>query len=132
MKKRFINVSFLLKMILAAMLLLFSTGLYASVDIYPDRNYMSEAQQKRVVRGVVVDESGEPVAGANVVVKGTTIGIITDMDGAFTLEASADAVLQISYVGYLAQDITAVSSNLGNIVLSEDSQIGRASCRERV
>ena len=126
MKKKVFNVSFFLKTNLTAMLLLFTTGLTASVDDY-DRNesldYMSETQQKRGVKGIVVDEDGMSVVGANVVVKGTTVGVITDMDGAFFLEAPEDATLQISYVGYLTQEVSARNSNLGNIVLIEDSQL---------
>ena len=124
MKKIVINV-FLKKTNLAAMLLLFTSGLTASAEEYHDRNdssgYEYESQQKRVVRGVVFDEDGEPVAGANVVVKGTSVGVITNMDGVFSLEVASDAILQISYVGYLSQEITADNSDLGNIVLKEDS-----------
>ena len=60
-------------------------------------------QQGKKVTGVVVDGTGEPVIGANVVVKGTTNGTITDFDGNYTIEGvPADGVLVISYIGYLA------------------------------
>ncbi len=61
-------------------------------------------QQSNTVTGVVVDANGEPIIGANVVVKGTTNGTITDIDGRFSLEAPGNAVLSISYIGYNAQD----------------------------
>ena len=57
----------------------------------------SEAeQQKKFVTGTVIDMNGEPVIGANIVEKGTTNGIITDVNGEFSLQVSPDAVLQIS------------------------------------
>ena len=60
-------------------------------------------QENRTVKGTVVDATGEPVIGANVVEKGTTNGTVTDMDGKFALEVSADATLSISYIGYTEQ-----------------------------
>ena len=64
------------------------------------------AQQTKTISGVVKDANGEPIIGANVVVKGTTNGNITDLDGRFTLNnVPANAVLQISYVGYATQEV---------------------------
>lgn len=80
-------------------------------------------QQGKKVTGVVVDASGEPVIGANVVVKGTTNGTITDFDGNYTIEGvSASDVLVISYIGYLSQEITVGNQAAINVTLSEDSQ----------
>lgn len=59
-------------------------------------------QQKHRVTGVVVDDVGEPIIGANVIGKGTTNGTITDFDGKFSLSVESDAVLHISYIGYIA------------------------------
>ena len=78
-------------------------------------------QDKRII-GVVLDDTGTPVIGANVLVKGTTIGTITDMDGRFSLEAPADAVLQISYIGFLTQEITVGNKNEISISLREDAE----------
>jgi TonB-linked SusC/RagA family outer membrane protein len=79
---------------------------------------------KRTLTGTVVDELG-PLAGANVAVKGTTIGTISDEDGKFTLEnVPQNAVLQVSYIGYRTQEITGIPSD-GKpliIILKEDSQ----------
>ena len=69
-----------------------------------------------------MDDTGTPVIGANVLVKGTTIGTITDMDGRFSLEAPADAVLQISYIGFLTQEITVGNKNEISISLREDAE----------
>ena len=78
-------------------------------------------QQKFKVNGVVVDDAtSEPIIGANVVVKGTTTGASTDIDGNFSLEVPADATLTVSYVGYLNQEVTAEASM--TIRLREDTQ----------
>ena len=80
-------------------------------------------QQGKKVTGVVVDGTGEPVIGANVVVKGTTNGTITDFDGNYTIEGvPADGVLVISYIGYLSQEIPVGNQSAINVTLKEDSQ----------
>ena len=64
-------------------------------------------QQGRKISGKISDSSGLPLPGASVVVKGTTIGIVSDMDGAFTIPVPADAkVLTISFIGMKNQDVT--------------------------
>ena len=75
------------------------------------------------VTGVVKDANGEPVIGANVVEAGTTNGTITDMDGNFTLKVKQGAMLEISYLGYKAQQVKAVGGKALDIVLSEDSEM---------
>ena len=80
-------------------------------------------QQTTKISGVVKDESGEPIIGANVVVKGTTIGSISDMDGNFSLDAPAGATLQISYIGYLSQEVKVEGRNTINIILKEDTEV---------
>lgn len=73
-------------------------------------------QQGKKVTGVVVDGTGEPVIGANVVVKGTTNGTITDFDGNYTIEGvPADGVLVISYIGYLSQEIPVGNQSAINV-----------------
>ena len=84
----------------------------------------TETNQKdtRTISGTVRDNLG-PVTGANIVIKGTTNGTISDLDGKFTLEnVPANAILQISYIGYLPQEITINSQSFYNIMLKEDSQ----------
>ena len=80
------------------------------------------AQQQKRITGKVVDKNGEPIIGANVVVKGTTNGTITDIDGNFTLEASDGALLDVSYIGYLNQEIKVGNQKQLAISLSEDTQ----------
>lgn len=81
-----------------------------------------EVQQTIQVTGTVIDDLGEPVIGANIVVKGTTNGTITDFNGAFTLEAPKGAVLVISYVGFTEQQITIQDDKPLKISLKEDSE----------
>lgn len=79
-------------------------------------------QQNVKLKGVVVDAStGEPIIGANVLVKGTTNGTITNVDGEYTLDAPAGATLQISYIGYKSLEVKATSDKQ-TIKLAEDSE----------
>ena len=82
-----------------------------------------EIYQNATVGGIVVDANGEPVIGANVMVKGTNNGTITDIDGKFTL-SNAKGVLVVSFIGYKTQEIqiNGNEKNL-NIVLREDSEL---------
>ena len=80
-------------------------------------------QQGKKVTGVVVDGTGEPVIGANVVVKGTTNGTITDFDGNYSLEGvSANDILVVSYIGYLSQEIPVGNQSSIKVTLKEDTQ----------
>lgn len=77
--------------------------------------------QALTIKGVVKDKAGEPVIGANVLVKGTTNGTITDFDGNFVLNADKNDIIAISFIGYQTQELPA--SALMNVVLSDDSQL---------
>lgn len=78
--------------------------------------------QNITVKGIVKDNLGESVIGANVTEKGTTNGMITDLDGNFSLTVQKNATLVISYIGYVTQEIAIkVNTNL-NIILKEDSK----------
>ena len=78
--------------------------------------------QSRTVKGVVKDASGEPIIGASVLQKGTTNGIITDLEGNFTLQVPNDAVLIVSYVGYVSQEIPTKGKTTFTIFMKEDSK----------
>lgn len=94
------------------------------------RNKMTEAapvvavvqQKKNTVTGVVLDPTGMPVIGANIMVKGTTSGTITDMDGKFSLDVDQDATLVISYIGFASQEIKVGNQTKLSISLKEDSE----------
>ena len=62
-------------------------------------------QQKKKISGTVTDPDGIPVIGANVVIKGTTVGTVTDLDGKFSLDAANNDILSFSYIGYAEQEI---------------------------
>lgn len=80
------------------------------------------AQNGKTVKGVVNDNFG-PVPGANVIVKGTTNGVITDMDGNFTLSnVPENAVLQVSFIGYITQEVKVAGKNTLSVTLSEDAK----------
>ena len=80
-------------------------------------------QQAQIVTGIITDKTGEPVIGANIIVKGTTNGTISGMDGRFSLEIpNNNAVLQVSYIGYLNQTITVGNQKELNIRLVEDTK----------
>ena len=76
--------------------------------------------QQITVNGVVQDTQGEPIIGANILIKGTATGTITDLDGNFQLTADADALLVISFIGYQTQELPA--QPVMNIILRDDSK----------
>lgn len=80
------------------------------------------ATTTKTVTGIIKDENGEPVIGVNVIEKGTTNGIVTDLDGHFSILVPEDAILQISYIGFLVQDIPVRNKNSIQITLREDTQ----------
>ena len=82
-----------------------------------------QQQEKRKITGVVKDKQGEIIIGANVVVKGTTIGNITDMNGKFSLEVPENATLQISYIGYKPTELPVGKQTFLNILLTEDTEM---------
>ncbi|MBD9166029.1 MAG: TonB-dependent receptor [Parabacteroides johnsonii] len=96
-----------------------STDTFGSTE--PNLVAASPQQTTYTIKGVVEDALG-PIAGANVVEKGTTNGTITDMDGNFTLEVSSHSILVISYIGYKDQEIPVNNQTSFSIKLVEDSQ----------
>ena len=76
--------------------------------------------QQITVNGVVQDTQGEPIIGANILVKGTSNGTITDLDGNFQLTADADAILVFSFIGYQTQELPA--QPVMNVTLRDDSK----------
>ena len=89
-----------------------------------DAPVVESVLQQKAISGKVVDSKGESIIGANVMEKGTTNGTITDFDGNFSLNVSAKAVLQISYIGYKTQEIPASQLKAGaTITLKEDTEV---------
>ena len=79
--------------------------------------------QKKSITGVVTDATGEPVIGASVVELGTTNGVITNLDGKFTLSVNPNGKFKVSYVGYKEQTIDVKNQSSFNIQLKEDSEM---------
>lgn len=89
--------------------------------LYAANTEVSVNQQARTVTGTVKDAKGETLLGVNVVVKGTTNGTITDLDGKYSLEVPSNAILEFSYIGYVTQAVP-VTGRVMDIVLKEDSK----------
>lgn len=99
-----------------------STGTASAFTPYNTLIHSDITQQDGVCKGVVKDNQGETVIGASVVVKGSTNGTITGLDGDFTLDnVKRGDVIQISYIGYVSQEVVWQGTPL-NITLKEDSQ----------
>jgi TonB-linked SusC/RagA family outer membrane protein len=79
-------------------------------------------QQTKKITGVVTDSNGEAVIGANVVEKGTTNGTVTDLDGKYELSLPSNAILQVSYIGYMTKEIPIRAQSVINITIGEDTQ----------
>src|SRR5690554_5644570 len=93
-------------------LMLFLSLLFISIGI---------ATAQTQVRGVVVDETGEPVVGATILIKGTSQGTVTDFDGDFSLTVPANARLVVSYVGMVTQEVAATPTM--RIVMRSDAEL---------
>lgn len=93
-------------------LLTLIVGCFLSIDAFA---------QQITVKGLVKDTAGEPIIGANVVIKGTTNGTITDFDGNFQLNANKGDIIVISFIGYQPQEAQAASSM--NIILKDDTEL---------
>ena len=74
------------------------------------------------VTGSIKDMAGEPIIGANVTIKGQSIGTITDIDGRFIINAPANAILRITYIGYIPQEIKVENKRELKIILQEDTE----------
>lgn len=96
-------------------------GAGVTPPIHASNANVSISQQAKKVTGTVTDAKGEPLLGVNVVVKGTTNGTITDLDGKYSLEVEPNSILVVSYIGYVSQQIPA-SGEVVNVTLKEDTQ----------
>lgn len=96
-------------------------GVIAIKPIVNEVKEVATSQQKTKVSGTVIDETGEPIIGANVVVKGTTNGGTTDLDGHFFLEVDhLPVTLTVSYIGYVRQEIKVTSGKMLKVEMSPD------------
>lgn len=97
---------------------------YANVDNGMDRESVLSVMQGKTIKGQILDVKQEsPMIGVSVLVKGTTIGTVTDFDGNYTLEVpSGKNILEISYIGYKTKEITIGNNSLVNIKMEPDTQ----------
>lgn len=95
------------------------------IVIKPQQKAKSQTHGKKIkARGVVKDETGEPVIGATVMEKGTTNnGVVTDLDGNYTIEIPADGMLAVSYIGCKDQDIKVNGREVINVNLADDNKV---------
>lgn len=94
-----------------------------SLDVLFNNDVTLISQQTGQVQGTVKDETGMPVIGANVYIKGTTIGTVTDADGRFTINTSSDDVLIFSYIGMHSVEMVVDNQDVIDVVLREDTTI---------
>lgn len=95
--------------------------LYADDSVEVEKSLIA-VQAGRTVKGLVTDVNGEPLIGCNVVVVGSNAGVITDIDGRFTLNVPADArQIKVSYIGYMDQTVSLNGRSDFKIVLKEDN-----------
>ena len=82
----------------------------APIEVANPKDFIEKASnlqinQTKTVTGTVVDAAGIPVIGANILVKGTTNGTITDIDGNFSIEVEENSILEVSYIGYVTTEV---------------------------
>ncbi|MCQ2163608.1 MAG: SusC/RagA family TonB-linked outer membrane protein [Bacteroidales bacterium] len=83
----------------------------------------SAAGNTITVKGVVTDDKGEPLPGASVMVKGTTVGTITDLDGKYSIAAKSNATLVVSFIGFKDQEVAIAGKTQVNVALAGDSTV---------
>ncbi|MCM1177662.1 MAG: SusC/RagA family TonB-linked outer membrane protein [Clostridium sp.] len=126
------NKNRLLKILLAAAVLM--TAGYGSASAepyrggYPDSEFSGSGQQgKEYVKGTVKSDTGEPLAGAMVYIKGTTVGVQTDLDGNYSIEAPKDTekgyTLVFQYLGMVTKEIPVKKTRLLNVILEQDNEL---------
>lgn len=103
-------------------------GQAVSYEIQGDRNIVVSSNHSRQIRkqkvnGRVKDINGEPIIGANVAVKGEMNGTVTDVDGLFTIEVPVDAVLQITYIGFVPQEVKVGNKTELDVTLRENNEV---------
>ena len=90
---------------------------------FADAMEVQTVMQAGTVKGQIVDANGEPVIGASVQVKGSNTGIISDIDGNFTISAPSNGTLVISYVGYRTQNVKLNGKNSIKVTMQEDAEL---------
>ena len=108
--------------------LLMLTGLillYAGITTkgFAQTGVTQQSRTEKTVKGTVKDEQGEPLIGVSVIVKGTTNGTVTDVDGKFSIMCNGDDVLVISYIGFQTIEKKAGNTSFQALIMREDSKL---------
>ena len=90
------------------------------IILIPRSNHPDQPKQRKTISGVITDETGEPLIGASVQVKGKANGTITDYEGKFSLNVDNKDILEVSYIGFITQTVTVGSKTALSLVLRED------------
>lgn len=122
MKKQKKIVSYRKKTVLYVLscIILFTSYVNAKSEVFPTPAVARIDQQANPIQGTVKDINGEPIIGASIIEKGTTNGVISDIDGNFSISVPRNALLSISYIGYQSTEIQITNQRTLNIVLKED------------
>ena len=116
------NLNFRKTALLAGICSVFGLGYTPQLWAAPAVDAVATVQQTKKITGIVSDAMG-PIAGANVLEKGTTNGMITDIDGNFALDVKPGATIVVSFIGYVQQEIKVGNQATFNITLQEDSEM---------
>lgn len=116
------NLNFRKTALLAGICSVFSLGYAPQLFAVSSTDTVEAVQQTKKITGVVSDAMG-PIIGANVLEKGTTNGVITDIDGNFALNVKPGATIVVSFIGYVSQEIKITNQTTVNITLKEDSEM---------
>ena len=116
------NLNFRKTMLLAGVCSVFSMGYTPQLFAASAVDAVEAVQQAKKITGIVRDAMG-PVIGANVLIKGTTKGVITDIDGNFSIDVEPGATLVISFIGYSSKEIVVGAENHYEVSLSEDTEM---------
>lgn len=116
------NLNFRKTALLAGICSVFSLGYTPQLFAVSSTDTVEAVQQTRKITGTVSDEMG-PIVGANVLEKGTTNGVITDINGNFTLNVKLGATIVVSFIGYVNQEIKITNQAKLDVTLKEDSEM---------
>ena len=114
------------KLVCLALLSLWGTGQMASANAVfrAEEPHLQATQQSFTITGTIVDSTGEAIIGASILLKGTTIGVVSDIDGNFSLNVPGPGTLEISYMGYKTQEIAVTATTPAlRIVLEDDAEM---------
>ncbi|MGL5563320.1 MAG: carboxypeptidase-like regulatory domain-containing protein, partial [Tannerellaceae bacterium] len=102
---------------------MFAAGIKDNVSsqLVMSSSFAESTQNERNIKGTIVDQYGEPLIGANIIVKGSTVGTMSNMDGEFEIAVPTNGKIEVSYIGYLTQLLTPKSNTI-KIVLQEDAK----------